>query len=70
MRYIIDNDMHIHSNVSICSTDPEQTPDSILKHAVLRLQRAAAVAFISEVTLTTSRLLRSLLKYSTALSVR
>ena len=34
MRYIIDNDMHIHSNISICSTDPEQTPDSILKHAV------------------------------------
>ncbi len=29
---MIDNDMHIH--ISICSTDPEQTPDNILKHAV------------------------------------
>ena len=34
MRYIIDNDMHIHSNISICSKDPEQIPENILKHAV------------------------------------
>lgn len=33
MRYVIDNDMHIHTNVSICSTNPEQTPGSILRHA-------------------------------------
>ena len=33
MKYIIDNDMHIHTNLSICSIDPEETPDSILRHA-------------------------------------
>ncbi len=33
MRYVIDNDMHIHTNISICSTDPNQTPESILKYA-------------------------------------
>lgn len=33
MRYIIDNDMHLHTNISICSTDPEQIPENILKHA-------------------------------------
>lgn len=33
MKYVIDNDMHIHSYLSICSDDPEQTVDNILKHA-------------------------------------
>lgn len=34
MRYIWDNDLHIHSKLSLCSMDPEQTPDRILKYAV------------------------------------
>lgn len=33
MRYIWDNDLHIHSNLSTCSRDPEQTPDRILQYA-------------------------------------
>lgn len=34
MRYIWDNDLHIHSKLSLCSRDPEQTPERILKYAV------------------------------------
>lgn len=33
MRYIIDHDFHIHSKLSICSEDPNQTPENILKYA-------------------------------------
>jgi len=33
MRYVIDNDLHIHSQLSICSDDPEQTGENILKYA-------------------------------------
>ena len=33
MRYIWDNDMHIHSRLSLCSKDPEQTTDRILQYA-------------------------------------
>lgn len=33
MRYIIDNDLHIHSKASLCSKDPEQTPERILQYA-------------------------------------
>ncbi len=33
MRYIWDNDMHIHSQLSRCSRDPEQTTDRILQYA-------------------------------------
>lgn len=33
MRYIWDNDMHIHSNLSLCSRDPLQTPERILQYA-------------------------------------
>ncbi len=33
MRYIVDNDLHIHSNISLCSKNPEQTPENILKYA-------------------------------------
>lgn len=33
MRYIWDNDLHIHSNLSTCSRDPEQTPEAILQYA-------------------------------------
>lgn len=32
MRYIIDHDFHIHSNLSPCSGDPMQTPDNILRY--------------------------------------
>ncbi len=33
MRYIVDNDLHIHSHLSFCSGDPEQTTERILKYA-------------------------------------
>lgn len=33
MRYVYDNDLHIHSKLSLCSNDPEQTPDRILDYA-------------------------------------
>ncbi len=33
MRYIIDHDFHIHSTVSKCCKDPEQTPERILRYA-------------------------------------
>lgn len=34
MGYIIDQDMHIHSGGSMCSGDPEQTPQRILQYAL------------------------------------
>lgn len=33
MKYIIDNDLHIHSLLSSCSSDPEQTAERILRYA-------------------------------------
>ena len=33
MRYKIDHDIHIHSQISDCSSDPEQTPERILQYA-------------------------------------
>ena len=33
MNYAIDHDLHIHSNLSLCSHDPEQTPERILQYA-------------------------------------
>ena len=33
MRYIVDHDYHIHSQISACSNDPEQTPERILSYA-------------------------------------
>lgn len=33
MKYIIDHDYHIHSHLSLCSKDPEQTNENILKYA-------------------------------------
>lgn len=33
MRYVWDNDLHIHSQLSLCSRDPEQTTESILQYA-------------------------------------
>lgn len=33
MRYIFDNDLHIHSQLSLCSKDPEQNPETILQYA-------------------------------------
>ena len=33
MRYLLDHDCHIHSVLSNCSSDPEQTPERILKYA-------------------------------------
>ena len=33
MRYAYDHDFHIHSALSLCSRDPEQSPERILKYA-------------------------------------
>ena len=33
MRYVIDHDFHIHSNVSISANHPEQNKENILKYA-------------------------------------
>ena len=33
MKYVIDHDLHIHSYLSACSKDPEQTPERILRYA-------------------------------------
>ncbi|MBQ3529357.1 MAG: PHP domain-containing protein [Oscillospiraceae bacterium] len=33
MRYIIDHDFHMHSSLSLCSGDPGQTPEAMLKYA-------------------------------------
>ncbi len=34
MRYVFDHDLHIHSWISDCSRDPNQTPEAILQYAV------------------------------------
>lgn len=34
MRYITDNDLHIHTHLSPCSADPEQTTENILRYAL------------------------------------
>ena len=33
MRFQFDHDYHIHSYISPCSSDPQQTPENILKYA-------------------------------------
>jgi histidinol phosphatase-like PHP family hydrolase len=33
MKYVIDHDYHLHSYLSECSSDPEQTPESMIKYA-------------------------------------
>ena len=33
MKYVIDHDLHIHSQLSLCSGHPEQTAENILKYA-------------------------------------
>lgn len=33
MKYVIDHDYHLHSYISQCSSDPEQTPERMLKYA-------------------------------------
>ena len=33
MKYIFDHDFHIHSQISSCSRDPEQSNERILKYA-------------------------------------
>jgi len=32
MRYIVDHDLHLHSELSLCSNDKEQSPENILKY--------------------------------------
>lgn len=34
MRYVVDHDYHIHTQLSTCSSDPEQTAERLLKYAV------------------------------------
>ena len=34
MKFKIDHDLHIHSQLSSCSSHPEQTPENILKYGV------------------------------------
>lgn len=34
MRYFFDNDLHIHSHLSLCSNDPLQSADAVLKYAL------------------------------------
>ena len=34
MKFTIDHDYHIHSRLSLCSDDPEQTPEAILRYAL------------------------------------
>lgn len=34
MKYVIDHDFHIHSNLSSCSNDENETPENILQSAV------------------------------------
>ena len=34
MRYVADNDLHIHTHLSLCSGHPKQTAENILKYAV------------------------------------
>ena len=33
MRYIVDHDLHLHSQLSLCSGHPQQTGENILKYA-------------------------------------
>lgn len=33
MKFVFDHDLHIHSKLSLCSGDPEQTPENILRYA-------------------------------------
>ena len=33
MKYIVDHDLHIHTYLSLCSGDPEQTPARIVQYA-------------------------------------
>lgn len=34
MKYMIDHDLHIHSQISSCSADPQQTNERILRYAL------------------------------------
>ena len=34
MKYVIDHDYHIHSSLSLCSHDPDQSPERILNYAL------------------------------------
>ena len=33
MRYQLDHDLHLHSQLSLCSNDPAQTPEALLRYA-------------------------------------
>ena len=33
MKFAFDHDYHIHSRISLCSSDPAQTPERILSYA-------------------------------------
>lgn len=44
MKYKIDNDLHIHTFQSICSTDENQTPENILKYALDKGRKTICIA--------------------------
>lgn len=44
MKYIYDNDLHIHSKISLCSDDEAQTTDRILEYAIKNNLKTICVA--------------------------
>ena len=43
MKYVVDNDLHIHTHLSICSDDDEQTPINILQIAKKRKMKTICI---------------------------
>ena len=44
MKFVWDHDLHIHSQLSLCSADPEQTTENILKYAVKNGLKVISIA--------------------------
>lgn len=42
MRYIYNHDLHIHSQLSLCSSDPEQNNERIVQYAKITVSRPSA----------------------------
>lgn len=43
MKYSVDHDLHIHTNISICCVDPDETPEALLRHALKHGLKTVAV---------------------------
>ena len=41
MKYIIDHDLHLHSQLSRCSNHPEQTPAARVRESGVELRSSA-----------------------------